>query len=163
MEINFAFLKNKPLLADLFPAADKLLKLYQLAFYRDAIINTRLLLETLSKKMILFAGLNEYYPLPDGEYYNLRNNTAYLRQQGTYPLSIMHLFDDARRLGNAAVHDQKYQPNKAQAWHCLTDVHDLLVYVLNTYTGQNLFYLRPDLSVEAQMHAHDWYRPKKLH
>lgn len=162
VKISFAFLKSSPALAKLGPAADKLVKLYDLEFYRDVISNSRLLLETLAKKIIKLAGLNEYYPLPSGEYYNLRNDTEYLRQTGRFPLSIMNLFDEVRRLGNAAIHDAKYQPTKEQAWHCLVAVHDLLVYALNAFDNKKLYYLRPDLLLESQLHP-EHFKSQKRH
>jgi hypothetical protein len=151
VEIDFNFLANSAALRDLAKPADKLTKLYQLEFYQDVVASSRRLLESLAKKMIKLAGLNEYYQLPAGEYYNLRNDSAYLRQSGKIPAAIMNLCDEIRRMGNEAVHDAGYQPSKGQAWHCLTAIHDIMAYILNVFEHQNLFYLRPDLNLAAQL------------
>ncbi|MCH3905053.1 MAG: DUF4145 domain-containing protein [Lactobacillus sp.] len=151
MEITFDFLKKSPALSGLAAQSDKLVKLYQLEFYQDVVANSRRVLEALVKQMIKLAGLNEYYQLPAGERYNLRNDSAYLRQTSQVPVQIMNLCDEVRRMGNEAVHDAQYRPEKGQAWHCLTAIHDIMVYVLNVFEQQNLYYLRPDLNLEAQL------------
>lgn len=112
MEINFDFVKNSPTFGDLFSSANKIYKLYTIEDYRDVISNSRLLLETISKKIFQLEHLDPYYSVPDGEYHNLRNNTHYLRSHVNYPLSIMDLFDEVRRMGNAAIHDAKIEPDK---------------------------------------------------
>lgn len=64
------------------------------------------------KKIFLLENLDPYYPISTGEYRNLRNNTHYLRSHINYPLSIMDLFDEVRRMGNAAIHDAQIEPDK---------------------------------------------------
>ena len=130
MEINFDFLKDSKYFSEQYPAADKIYKLYIIDDYRDVISNSRLLLETIVKKIFDLENLNKYYPIHDGEYRNLRNDTHYLRSEVNYPLSIMDLFDEVRRMGNAAIHDSKLEPDKKQAWHCICNLHDILVFWL---------------------------------
>ncbi|MCO0808009.1 hypothetical protein QFX17_09275 [Lactobacillus helveticus] len=150
MEINFNFVKNSPTFSKQDSAAEKIHKLYTIDDYRDVISNSRLLLETLTKKLFKLENLNAYYHVPDGEYRNLRNDTHYLRSELDYPLSIMDLFDEVRRMGNAAIHDSKIEPDKKQAWRCICDLHDILVFLINSYDGQDLYYIRPDIAMEAQ-------------
>ena len=167
MEINFDFLQNSSTFKEQYSAANKIYKLYTIDDYRDVISNARLLLETLTKKIFQLENLNPYYPVPEGEYRNLRNDTHYLRSEVNYPLSIMNLFDEVRRMGNAAIHDAKIDPDKKQAWRCICDVHDILVFLVNSYDGQDLYYLRPDISMEAQTDEQHYYvrknRTKPLH
>lgn len=146
MEINFNFVKNSPTFSKQDSAAEKIHKLYTIDDYRDVISNSRLLLETLTKKLFKLENLNAYYHVPDGEYRNLRNDTHYLRSELDYPLSIMDLFDEVRRMGNAAIHDSKIEPDKKQAWRCICDLHDILVFLINSYDGQDLYYIRPDIA-----------------
>lgn len=149
MEINFDFLQDSPTFKELYPAADKIHKLYTIEDYRDVISNSRRLVETITKKIFKLENLNQYYSLPSGEYHNLRNDTHYLRTNLDYPISIMNLFDEVRRMGNAAIHDSQIEPDKKQAWRCICDLHDILVFLINSYDGQNLYYMRPDISMEA--------------
>ena len=114
------------------------------------------------KKIFSLENLNQYYPIRDGEYRNLRNDTHYLRSEVNYPLSIMDLFDEVRRMGNAAIHDSKLEPDKKQAWHCICDLHDILVFLINSYENKDLYYIRPDISMEAQTdEKHYFYRKSK--
>lgn len=162
MEINFDFLKNSTIFSEQYPAAEKIYKLYTIDDYRDVISNSRLLLETIVKKIFKLENLNQYYPIKDGEYRNLRNDTHYLRSEVNYPLSIMDLFDEVRRMGNAAIHDSKLEPDKKQAWHCICDLHDILVFLINSYEDKDLYYIRPDISMEAQTdEAHYFHRKNK--
>lgn len=156
MEVNFDFVKNSSF-SELFPAAEKIHKLYTIADYRDVISNARLLLESLTKKIFKLENLNQYYPVHDGEYRNLRNDTHYLRSELDYPRSIMDLFDEVRRMGNAAIHDSKIEPDQKQAWRCICDLHDILVFLINSYDGQDLYYLRPDIAMEAQTDENHYY------
>lgn len=160
MELNFDFVKNSPTFSEQYPAAEKIHKLYTIDDYRDVISNSRLLLETLTKKIFQLENLNSYYHVHDGEYRNLRNNTHYLRTELDYPLSIMDLFDEVRRMGNAAIHDSKIDPDRKQAWRCICDVHDILVFLINSYDNQDLYYIRPDISIEAQTSAQFHSRKK---
>lgn len=162
MEINFDFLKNSTIFSEQYPAAEKIHKLYTINDYRDVISNSRLLLETIVKKIFKLENLNQYYPIKDGEYRNLRNDTHYLRSEVNYPLSIMDLFDEVRRMGNAAIHDSKLEPDKKQAWRCICDLHDILVFFINSYENKDLYYIRPDISIEAQTdEAHYFHRQNK--
>ena len=161
MKANFDYLKNNQLLKDEYQTANKIVKLYEIEDYRDVIINARLFLEEITKLIIKWENLNCYYPLKDGEHYNLRNNTQYLRENLDYPLIIFKLFDEVRRLGNEAVHDSKFQINPIQAWHVICNVNDILVFLLNSYNGQKLNYLRPDLNLEARDHP-DKFGMRKL-
>lgn len=161
MKANFDYLKNNQLLKDEYQTANKIVKLYEIEDYRDVIINARLFLEEITKLIIKWENLNCYYPLKDGEHYNLRNNTQYLRENLDYPLIIFKLFDEVRRLGNEAVHDSKFQINPNQAWHVICNVNDILVFLLNSYNGQKLNYLRPDLNLEASDHP-DKFGMRKL-
>lgn len=158
MEINFNFLKNSKFFNEQYPAADKIYKLYTIDDYRDVISNSRLLLETITKKIFKLENLNQYYPLHDGEYRNLRNDTHYLRSEVDYPLSIMDLFDEVRRMGNAAIHDSQIEPDKKQAWRCICDLHDILVFLINSYESQDLYYIRPDISMEAQTDSQHYFK-----
>ena len=81
MEINFDFLKDSKYFNEQYPAAEKIYKLYTIDDYRDVISNARLLLETIVKKIFKLENLNQYYPIRDGEYRNLRNDTHYLRSE----------------------------------------------------------------------------------
>lgn len=169
MEVNFDFVKNSSF-KEAFPTAEKIHKLYTIDDYRDVISNSRLLLESLIKKIFKLENLSPYYTVHDGEHRNLRNNTHYLRNELDYPLSIMDLFDEIRRMGNAAVHDNQIEPDQKQAWHCICDLHDILVFLINSYDGQDLYYLRPDIAMEAQTDEDHYYvrqnkQPKimKLH
>lgn len=158
MEINFNFLKTSKIFSEQYSAADKIHKLYTIADYRDVISNSRLLLETITKKIFKLENLNQYYPLHDGEYHNLRNDTHYLRSEINYPLSIMDLFDEVRRMGNAAIHDSKIEPDKKQAWRCVCDLHDILVFLINSYEGQDLYYIRPDIAMEASTDTQHYFQ-----
>lgn len=150
MEIDFAFLKNSPTFKSEYSAANQLANLYNIQDYRDVIGNARRLLESLTDKIFKLEKLNKYYKLPSGQQHNLRNDTHYLRSQLDYPVSIMNLFDEVRRMGNAAIHDSKITPDKKQAWRSICDIHDILVFLINNYDLQKLYYLRPDLAMEAQ-------------
>lgn len=169
MEVNFNFIKNSSF-SETFPTAEKIHKLYTIADYRDVITNSRLLLESLTKKIFKLENLNQYYQVPAGERRTLRNDTHYLRTELDYPLSIMDLFDEVRRMGNAAVHDSKIEPDPKQAWRCICDLHDILVFLINSYDSQDLYYLRPDIAMEAQTDEGHYYsrqnkqpKPIKLH
>ncbi|MGN1272402.1 MAG: hypothetical protein ACI4T3_04650 [Lactobacillus sp.] len=160
MEINFDFLKDSKYFSEQYSAANKIYKLYTIDDYRDVISNSRLLLETIVKKIFPLENLNQYYPIKDGEYRNLRNDTHYLRSEVNYPLSIMDLFDEVRRMGNAAIHDAKIEPNKKQAWRCICDLHDILVFLINSYENKDLYYIRPDISMEAQTDEKHYFARK---
>ena len=160
MEINFDFLKDSKYFNEQYPAAEKIYKLYTIDDYRDVISNARLLLETIVKKIFKLENLNQYYPIRDGEYRNLRNDTHYLRSEVNYPLSIMDLFDEVRRMGNAAIHDSKLEPDKKQAWHCICDLHDILVFLINSYESRDLYYIRPDIAMEAQTDEKHYFNRK---
>lgn len=149
MEITFTFLKNSPTFKDEYPAAEKIHKLYTIDDYRDVISNSRRLIEELVKQIFKLENLNQYYTLPSGEHRNLRNDTHYLRVNLDYPVSILNLFDEVRRMGNAAIHDSQIEPDKKPAWRCICDLHDILVFLINSYDGQDLHYLRPDIAMEA--------------
>lgn len=149
VKANFAFLKNSALLNGEYETATRIAKLYAIDDYRDVMINARMLLEDLTKKIINIENLNLYYPVPTGEQRNLRTNTQYLRENLDYPLEIYNLFDEVRRLGNEAVHNANFKTSKEQAWHVICDLNDLLVFLLNSYEGQKLNYLRPDMILEA--------------
>ncbi|MGN1284741.1 MAG: hypothetical protein ACI4TY_05520, partial [Candidatus Limosilactobacillus intestinavium] len=63
---------------------------------------------------------------------------------------------------NAAIHDSKLEPDKKQAWRCICDLHDILVFFINSYENKDLYYIRPDISIEAQTdEAHYFYRQNK--
>lgn len=160
MEINFNFVKNSPTFGDLFASANKIYKLYTIDDYRDVISNSRLLLETITKKIFRLENLDPYYSISTGEYRNLRNNTHYLRSHVNYPLSIMDLFDEVRRMGNAAIHDSKIEPDKKQAWRCICDLHDIFVFLINSYDNQDLYYFRPDIAMEAQTDEKHYFSRK---
>ena len=80
MEVNFDFVKNSSF-KEAFPTAEKIHKLYTIDDYRDVISNSRLLLESLIKKIFKLENLSPYYTVHDGEHRNLRNNTHYLRNE----------------------------------------------------------------------------------
>ena len=50
-ELNFDYLKNNPIFASEYKPASKLLKLYDLEYYREVMINARLLAENIVKKI----------------------------------------------------------------------------------------------------------------
>lgn len=149
MEINFDFVKNSPIFNELYSAANKLSQLYSIEDYRDVISNSRRLLEMIVKKIFKLENLNQYYSLPRNQQRNLRSDTHYLRMNSDYPVIILDLFDEVRRMGNAAIHDSQIEPDKKQAWRCLCDIHDILVFLINGYEGENLYYLRPDIALQA--------------
>lgn len=163
VNVDFAYLKENDLLKDQYQTAHKIIKLYEIEDYRDVLINARLLLETVVKKIFAWEKLDRYYPVQPGEVRNLRNNTQYLRQNLTYPLSIYNLFDEVRRIGNEAVHSSDYHVNKDQAWHVICDLNDILVFLLNSYASQHLHYMRPDLMLESQDHPEKFAVRKVIH
>lgn len=162
VEANFDFLKNNHLLGDQYAGANKITKLYEIADYRDVIVNERILLEAVVKKIFDWENLDHYYPVPDGEYRNLRNDLYYLQNEVDYPLSIYNLMNEIRRMGNDAIHDPHYQPNKGAAWRSICDLNDILVFLLNSYDGQRLHYLRPDMAFEAQENKTGKYKPRRV-
>lgn len=162
MQVDFHFLKNNSLLGDQFQLAQRISKLYAIGDNRDVLVNARLAVEALVKKVFVWENLNPYYSVTAGEYRNLRNNTFYLQSNVDYPVSLFNLLNEVRRLGNEAVHDPHFQTSKNQAWRILCDLNDLYVFFLNTYDKQRLNYLRPDIMLEAQQHAKDWYRPRRI-
>lgn len=162
VKADFAYLKNNDLLGDQYQTANKIAKLYEIEDYRDVLINARLLLEAVTKEIFNWENLNRYYPIKDGEHRNLRTNTQYLRENLTYPLTIYNLFDEVRRIGNEAVHNADYQVDKGQAWHVICDVNDILVFLLNTYDGKKLSYMRPDLMLETTDHPENFAQRKVI-
>lgn len=160
--VSFAYLKNDQLLGQHYEAAHKLSQLYQLGIYRDILMNARLLLETVVKEIFDWENLNQYYSVPDGEYRNLRNDVNYLRQHLSYPLTIFNLMDEVRRMGNDAIHDAHYQVSKGQAYHDLCDLNDIMVFLLNSYEGKNLPYLRPDLMLESTENKDQHYGRRQI-
>ncbi|TSO26848.1 hypothetical protein [Lactobacillus sp. LL6] len=149
-ELNFNYLKNNSIFASEYKPANKLLKLYNLEYYREVMINARLLAENIVKKIFDLENLNKYYPLTNGEERRtLRSNTKYLQTELDYPLSIINLLNEVRRFGNDAVHDQNYKFSKGQAWRAICDINDIFVFILNTYTDKKLYYMRPDIAMDA--------------
>lgn len=150
-ELNFNYLKNNPIFASEYKPASKLLKLYDLEYYREVMINARLLAENIVKKIFDLENLNKYYPLANGdERRSLRSDTKYLQAQLNYPLNIINLINEVRRFGNDAVHDQNYKFSKGQAWRAICDINDILVFILNSYTDKKLYYMRPDIAMDQQ-------------
>lgn len=150
MEINFSFVKNSQIFSEEYPALEKIYKLYTIDDYRDVISNSRLVLEALTKKIFKLENLSPYYHIPDGQYRTLRSDSHYIRTQLAYPVRVMDLFDEVRRMGNAAIHDSNIEPDKKQAWRCICDIHDIFVFLINSYDGQKLYYIRPDIAMEAE-------------
>ncbi|MGQ5708360.1 hypothetical protein [Lactobacillus sp. PSON] len=149
-ELNFNYLKNNPIFASEYKPASKLLKLYDLEYYREVMINARLLAENIVKKIFDLENLNKYYPLTNrDERRSLRSDTKYLQAQLNYPLSIINLINEVRRFGNDAVHDQNYKFSKGQAWRAICDINDIFVFILNSYTDEKLYYMRPDIAMDA--------------
>lgn len=161
-QANFDFLKGNRLLADQYASGKKIAQLYEIADYRDVIINERIMLESVVKKIFDWENLNQYYPLPDGEYHDLRNNLYYLQNEVDYPLSIFKLMNEVRRLGNEAIHDPHYQLGKGAAWRAICDLNDILVFLLNSYDGQKLHYLRPDMAFEAQANKSGKFKARRV-
>lgn len=162
VEANFDFLKNNHLLGDQYDAAHKIAQLYGIGDYRDVIVNERILLEATVKKIFDWENLDHYYPVQDGEYRNLRNDLYYLQNNVDYPLSIFNLMNEIRRMGNDAIHDPHYRPNKGAAWRSICDLNDVLVFLLNSYDDQKLNYLRPDMAFEAQENKSGKYKQRKV-
>ena len=52
-QLNFAFLKSSSLFSNQYKTANKILKLYEIEDYRDVMINSRLLLESIVKKIFI--------------------------------------------------------------------------------------------------------------
>lgn len=149
-ELNFSYLKNSRIFASEYKPATKLLKLYDLEYYREVMINARLVLENIVKKIFQIENLNRYYQLPHGEdRRTLRSDTKYLQSKLEYPLSIINLFNEVRRFGNDAVHDQNYKFSKGQAWRAICDINDIFVFIINSYTDEKLYYMRPDIAMDA--------------
>lgn len=150
MKATFSYLKDNPLLGKQFELASKIAKLYEIDDARDVLINSRLLVENITKEIFDWENLNFYYPVADGERRNLRTNTQYLRQQLDYPQIIFQLMDEVRHLGNDAVHDANFKATNEQAWHVICDINDLLAFLLNSYNGQKINYLRPDMIIASE-------------
>lgn len=149
-ELNFNYLKNNKIFASEYKPATKLLKLYNLEYYREVMVNARLVLENIVKKVFQIENLNRYYPLSHGEERRtLRSDTKYLQSQLNYPLSIINLFNEVRKFGNDAVHDQNYDFSKGQAWRAICDINDIFVFILNSYTDEKFYYMRPDIAMDA--------------
>lgn len=161
VRVDFGFLKNS-LLADQLAAGQKIAKLYEIGDYRDVIINERIVLESVVKKIFDWENLNHYYPLPEGEYHDLRNDLNYLQNEVAYPLSIFQLMNEIRHLGNDAIHDPHYQLGKGAAWRAICDLNDILVFLLNSYDGQKLNYLRPDIAFEAQANKSGKFKARRV-
>lgn len=159
--INFDYLQDSQTFGDQKEAADRLVKLYLIDDARDVILNSRLFLETTIKKVFNLENLDKYYPLKEGERRNLRNDTQYLRERLDFPLVIFNLMDEVRRMGNDAAHDPNYKFTNNQAWHCLMDVHDILVFLINSYENQNLAYMRPDIAMDAAENKNDRFRKRQ--
>lgn len=160
-ELNFNYLKNNPIFASEYKPASKLLKLYDLEYYREVMINARLLAENIVKKIFDLENLNKYYPLTNGdERRSLRSDTKYLQAQLNYPLNIINLINEVRRFGNDAVHDQNYKFSKGQAWRAICDINDIFVFILNSYTDEKLYYMRPDIAMDAASNKR--YAKRKL-
>lgn len=160
VEINFDYLKNSTYFKDQYEAANRLTKLYFIDDYRDVITNCRLFLETTVKKIFDIENLDKYYSIKAGEYRNLRNDTQYLRSHLDLPLSIYDLMDEVRRMGNDAVHDPHYHFTKNQAWRCLCDMNDILIFLINSYENQNLHYMRPDTAMDAVQNKNNRFRKR---
>lgn len=149
-ELDFAYLKNSRIFASEYTPTAKLLKLYDLEYYREVMINARLVLENIVKKIFQIENLNRYYPLNhEAERRTLRSDTKYLQSKLEYPLAIINLFNEVRRFGNDAVHDQNYKFSKGQAWRAICDINDIFVFILNSYTDKQLYYMRPDIAMDA--------------
>lgn len=161
VRVDFGFLKNS-LLADQLAAGQKIAKLYEIGDYRDVIINERIVLESVVKKIFDWENFNHYYPLPEGEYHDLRNDLNYLQNEVAYPLSIFQLMNEIRHLGNDAIHDPHYQLGKGAAWRAICDLNDILVFLLNSYDGQKLNYLRPDIAFEAQANKSGKFKARRV-
>lgn len=160
-ELNFNYLKNNQIFASEYKPATKLLKLYDLEYYREVMINARLVLENIVKKIFTIENLNHYYSLERGEdHRTLRSDTKYLQSQLEYPLSIIALFNEIRRFGNDAVHDQNYQFSKGQSWRAICDINDIFVFIINSYTDNKLYYMRPDIAMDASTNKR--YKKRKI-
>lgn len=162
VEANFDFLKNDHLLGDQYQNTAKIAKLYEIEDYRDVMVNARLVLEDVIKKIFSWENLNQYYVVPNGDRRTLRSDTFYLQSELDYPLNIFNLMNEIRRMGNDAVHDPHYQPTKGQAWHCICALNDVLVFLLNSYEAKKLNYLRPDIMLDAIDNKQQQYRQRQL-
>ena len=56
-QLNFAFLKSSSLFSNQYKTANKILKLYDIEDYRDVMVNSRLLLEAIVKKIFTIENL----------------------------------------------------------------------------------------------------------
>lgn len=149
-ELNFDYLKNDQIFANEYKPATKLLKLYDLEYYREVMINARLVLENIVKEIFQIENLNRYYSLGHNEdRRSLRSDTKYLQSKLEYPLNIISLFNEVRKFGNDAVHDQNYKFSKGQAWRAICDLNDIFVFILNSYTDKKFYYMRPDIAMDA--------------
>lgn len=161
-QLNFAFLKSSSLFSNQYKTANKILKLYEIEDYRDVMVNSRLLLEAIVKKIFTIENLDRYYPVHTGNRRTLRSDTFYLQSELHYPTSIINLFNEVRKFGNDAVHDEDYSISKGQAWRCICDINDIFVFLLNTYKEQKLYYMRPDIAMDAATHARDSFKKRTI-
>lgn len=161
VKINFAYLKDSLLKSEYSPA-EKLVQLYELAYYREVVANSRLLLEEVVAQIFEWENLDKYYPVHNGNQRTLRSDTFYLQAELDYPTSIIDLFNEVRRFGNNAVHDPNYQFSKGQAWRVICDINDVFVFLLNSYAQQRLYYLRPDIGMDATLNKGNAYHHRQV-
>lgn len=161
MQLNFDYLQDDLILKDQFESLQRLNKLYLIDDYRGVIAASRLILESVIKKVFTWENLNLYYDVKDGQKRNLSNDLSYIEEKLDYPKIIFQLMNEVRRMGNDAIHDANYHFTKQQAWHCICAINDILIFFINSYEDKQLNYLRPDVMIAAKDEPK--FKQRKLH
>lgn len=157
---DFDFAKNTALLRPLRRDTNTIVSLYQAQNYEDELIHLRKGEEKLVNYVYQIENI-DLSLFPHGwSQATLGDKLNHLREMKLFPYKIMDLFYDIKHLGNAAVHSGgKFTQDQGQqglaAWH------DLLVFLVNTYSGGHLRYAKAAIEEEYINNQATWYAPRE--
>lgn len=138
---------------------DEVLRLYQQGYYKQMSNTIRQALEMMTKKLLQ---LNRINPGNGWENANLSNRLGYIACLKLLPKKIMDLCFSIKNYGNiGSHHTEEAIFTQTSALTDLSQFHDLLIYLVNTYYGQKLDFADVQISVDKLQHPR-WYNKPEM-
>lgn len=157
-DLNFDFIRQNEVIKPLASSTKEAVKLYEQGFYKQMSNTIRQGLEGFVDNLLILSRIN-----PGMEWKNavLSNKLGYIAHLRLLPKRIMDLCFSIKNYGNIGSHNNDITRfNQMSALADLRQYHDLLVYLTNTYHGDNYLYADIQIMDEQSKH-HNWYlRPK---
>ncbi len=157
-DFDFDFMKQNSVMMPFTESVNESLKLYEQGFY-DQMSNTiRKGLEICTDRLLL---LNQINPGQGWQNANLSNKLAYIAYLRLLPKRILDLCFSIKNYGNIGSHYTQARVNQVSALADLRQYHDLLVYLVNAYNGENWPYADVQITDEQSKHP-VWYRKPQI-